>query len=407
MHYASRHVFGVAVLSALMAGAVSGGVVGFLTPYYLASRVSPVGQVSYRDQAQGTEEQSVVSLVKQTSPAVVAINITKEVNTRATRRPSVFDDPFFAPFFGETPSTTTSTTQSAPKKERIRVGGGSGFFVSKEGLVVTNRHVVEDPQAEYTIVLQDGKTLPAKVLAVDTVLDLGILKVEGTDFPALSLGESDKVEVGQTVVAIGNALAEFKNTVTKGVVSGVNRRLVAGAGDGSELIEEAIQTDAAINPGNSGGPLLDLSGKVIGVNTAVSQNGQSLGFAIPINAVKRAVESVQKSGRIIRPWLGVRYVMIDEEMAKRETLPSSFGALILRGQTLKDLAVTPGSPADKAGLQENDIILEIQGQKLSDERSLASALANYAPGDEIELKIVHKGKETRVKLKLEERKTDS
>lgn len=395
MHYANRHVLGLAVLSSFIVGAVTGGISGFFVPYYLMSSdraqktVSPVVSSLV---SETNESDAVVRVARQASPAVVSIVISRTVSsTRAAA-------PFLSPLLDE------EMLDVLP--ELRRVGGGSGFFVSKDGLIVTNRHVIDDERAEYTVVTQDGKRLPAKVMARDSVLDLGVLKVEGADYPALSFGDSDKAVIGQTVVAIGNALAEFRNTVTKGIISGKNRRIVAGGIGMSELIEEAIQTDAAINPGNSGGPLLDLQGNVIGVNTAVSQTGQSLGFAIPSNSVQHAIESIQKTGKISRPWLGVRFVMIDAELAKENRLPVQSGAFVLRGPRVADVAVVPGSPAAKAGIEENDIILEIQGQPLNDERSLMSAVSRFSIGDEVELKILRKGEEKRVKVTLEERTDD-
>lgn len=392
MQYVSRHVFVVCMFLAVLAGAVAGGVVSFATPYLVErpTTVSRGGTAAPELMISGGEEQQIVSVVKRVSPSVVAIEVRKRVaNRRAYRSPSS-TEPFIA--------VPTSTLQ--------RIGGGSGFFVSTDGLVVTNRHVVEDPTATYTVSLQDGTSLSATVLDVDSVLDLALLHVDVSSTVPLDLGDSDAASVGQTVLAIGNALAEFQNSVTKGVISGKNRRVVAGGVGGDELIEEAIQTDAAINPGNSGGPLLDLRGNVIGVNTAISADGQSLGFAIPSNAVKLAIESVKKTGRIIRPWLGVRYFMIDADMAKRENLPVTYGALVSRGSSPRDVAVVPGSPADKAGIQENDIILEIQNQRLSDEQSLSTILSRFAPGDEVRVKVLRRSEERFLTLKLDERATD-
>lgn len=393
MQYVSRHVFVVSMLLALVAGALAGGAVALAVPY--VRRQPSVGQALTRLNepeilVSGDEARQVVSVVKRTSPSVVAIDVRKTVSVSRTRRPRL-DDPFVI----DSPSTT-----------QLRVGGGSGFFVSTDGLIVTNRHVVDDETATYSITRQDGSQFPAKVLDVDTVLDLALLKVELTDTVPLELGDSDAAEVGQTVLAIGNALAEFQNSVTKGVVSGKNRRVVAGGAGGDELIEEAIQTDAAINPGNSGGPLLDLQGKVIGVNTAISEGSQSLGFAIPINAVRQAIESVKKTGRIVRPWLGVRYFMIDADTAERERLSVNYGALVSRGASPRDVAVVTGSPADKAGIKENDIILEIQGQKLSDAQSLSTILSRFAPGDEVSVKILRQREEKMLALKLDERTSD-
>ncbi len=269
-------------------------------------------------------------------------------------------------------------------------GGGSGFFISEDGLVVTNRHVISD-DARYTVITQDGERYPAKVLALDPSLDLGVLKIESsTTVPYLELGDSDALRPGQTVIAVGNALAEFQNSVTKGIVSGLNRRLYAGDFNEEELIEEAIQTDAAINPGNSGGPLLTLDGKVVGMNTAVSDGAQSLGFALPSNSLKRAVDSVRRFGRIVRPWIGVRYSLQEE------------GALVLRGGS-GESAVEANSPAAKAGLKEGDLIIEIDGVAINIERSLGSAIGRREPGDIIIIKIIRDDKTMQIPVTLEER----
>lgn len=350
------------------------------------------------------DEEQTIEVVKRTSPAVVAINITKEINPRARTPqaafPDFFDDPF-SQFFRMQPVPQATSTE----KQQVVVGAGSGFFVSQDGYLVTNKHVVSDPNATYTVITQDQKKYPAKVLALDPTLDLAVVKVEGINFPFLQLGNSDDLIVGQSVIAIGNALAEFQNTVTKGVVSGLNRRLEAGgSGIGTEVIEQAIQTDAAINFGNSGGPLLNLHGEVIGINTAISQNGQSLGFALPSSVVKHALESVRKNGKIVRPWLGIRYVQIDEDFQKKNHLAYDHGVLVVRGNTPEDLAVIPGSPANKAGIVENDILLEFNGQKLDGQRSLSSLIAALDPGQKVTLKLSHEGKEKTIDVTLDERK---
>ncbi len=376
---------------AIFVGALAGGVSAMVVPRLTLPKtvLAPAQTLTPELFVAGSEEEQVLRVVARALPSVVAVSITKEVAIPSSR------DPFFNDLLEEAPPTT----------RRERIGGGSGFFVSEDGLLVTNRHVVADPLADYSIITQDGKRHTAKILDVDPSFDLAILRVEDiSGITPLELGDSDALKVGQTVLAIGNALAEFQNSVTKGIVSGKNRRIIAGGGGSTELIEEAIQTDAAINPGNSGGPLLDLRGKVIGVNTAVSRNGQSLAFAIPAHVVRRAVESVKKTGKIVRPWLGVRYFMIDEDAAKRDRLPVTYGAFISRGSASRDAAVVPNSPADKAGIQENDIILEIGDKKLTNEHSLASALGAYLPGEEVRVKILRRGEEKLLTLKLEERK---
>jgi S1-C subfamily serine protease len=191
-----------------------------------------------------------------------------------------------------------------------------------------------------------------------------------------------------------------------GDIPGLKRRVVAGAGNGrgEEVLSDIIQTDAAINPGNSGGPLLNLAGEVIGINVAVAQGAENIGFAIPVNQIKRAVDEVKRTGKIAVPYLGVRYILIDAEVAKAMGLSIDQGALIQRGQNITDLAVVPGSPADKAGLVENDIILEIDGQKIDAEHPLANLIGSRQVGDTVKLKILHRGEEQTLSVRLEERK---
>ncbi|MBI5654771.1 trypsin-like peptidase domain-containing protein [Candidatus Uhrbacteria bacterium] len=352
-----------------------------------------------------SDSDEAVSVVKRSQAAVVAVAVLAPVQKQA--RNSIQYDPFsglFSPMPEQQPVRGSATGT-------VQIAGGSGFFVTADGLIATNKHVVQNSQVaedklEFKVRTFSGKTYPAKVVAVDPVLDLAFLKVEGSDFPYLSVGDSDGLQPGQSVIAIGNALDQFNNTVTRGVISGLNRRIVAGNGAGTEVIDEAIQTDAAINPGNSGGPLLDLGGKVVGINTAVSDRGQSLGFAIPASAVKRDLDSIQKFGHIVRPYMGVRYVMVTPEYVKNNQLKVDYGALVVRGNQKSELAVSPGSPADKAGIKENDIILEIDGVKVEDGHSLSSLIGRHVVGDEIKLKISHAGEEKEVTLKLEELKTE-
>lgn len=345
------------------------------------------------------KQSSVIDTVKKTNPAVVSIILTKEVPKYEVYNNPNQSNPFGDLFPGFNFNIPQYKQNGTEKKE---VGGGSGFFASSDGLIVTNRHVVSGDNVEYTVYTNDGKKYDAKVVARDAVLDIALIKISGSGFPYLSLGDSDSLEIGQTVVAIGNALAEFKNTVSVGVISGLSRSITAGDGAGSsELLDKVIQTDAAINPGNSGGPLLNLSGQVIGVNVAVAQGGQNIGFALPINNVKSVIDSVKATGKIIRPYLGIRYVMINPEMQAKNNLSVDYGVLIKSGATANDLAVIPDSPADKAGLVENDIILEVDGKKLDGDTNLSSLVRYKKVGDAITLKVLHKGDQKIVTLILE------
>jgi len=341
----------------------------------------------------------VIDAVKKTNPGVVSIVVSKEVPKYETYfDPNQQNSPFgnfFPNFYFNVPQYRQKGT------ELKEVGSGSGFFVSSDGLIVTNKHVVDATDVEYTVFTNDGKKHDAKVIARDPILDMAIIKIEGADFPALSLGNSDSIELGQSVVAIGNALGEFRNTVSLGVISGLARSITAGDSSGrSELLDHVIQTDAAINPGNSGGPLLDLAGRVVGVNVAVAQGSQSIGFALPINSIKSAIDSVKATGKIVRPYLGVRYMAINAEIKEKNNLTVDYGVLVKAGADKNELAVIPGSPADIAGIVENDIILEVDGVKLNEETSLASLIRSKNIGDVVNLKILHKGEEKTVQVTL-------
>lgn len=410
MNDAFRSSFVLTLVIGLLAGLVGGMLVDtFRAPSLPQGEDRTVRIV-------GSEEDQVIATVKTASPSVVSIVVSKDLSTIYRRTGNVFpfDDifdrlgiPFEFRSTTNTPQQEEQQKQPEQKKEqkKQKVGGGTGFVVSADGLILTNKHVVSENDADYTVVFNDGKEYSAKVLAADQILDLAIVKVEAKNLTPLTLGDSDTISTGQTVIAIGNSLAEYNNTVTRGVISGINREVRAVDGRGrSEVIQEAIQTDTAINPGNSGGPLLNLKGEVIGINTAVNREGQSIGFAIPINVAKQSVESVKKHGRIIRPWLGVRYTLIDNEFVKNNKLPISTGALIIGDPAQKLLGVVSGGPADKAGLQDGDIIVELDGIKIDQSHPLAGEIAKHQPGDAVVLKIFSKGKTREVKVVLEELK---
>jgi len=346
------------------------------------------------------QQAQVVNAVKKTKEAVVSIIITKEVPKYETYvDPNAQTNPFGDLFPGFSFNVPQYRQNGTEKKE---IGGGSGFFVTSDGLIVTNKHVVAQTDVEYTVYTNNGKKHTATVVARDPVLDIALIKINGFGFTPLSLGNSDILEVGHTVIAIGNALAEFKNTVSVGVISGLSRSITAGDNTGkTELLDHVIQTDAAINPGNSGGPLLNLKGEVVGVNVAVAQGSQNIGFALPINSVKSAIESVKKTGKIIRPYLGVRYISIDVNMKEKNNLTVDYGVLVKGGATIDELAVIPGSPANKAGIVENDIILSINGIKLDEDNNLSSIIRQKKIGDIIILRILHAGIEKNVSITLE------
>lgn len=361
---------------------------------------------------QTSQEQAVIKTVKEVSPAVVSIIITKDLPVYEQYYTSPFDEFFGGQFFQfQVPQYRQKGTE---KKE---IGGGSGFIISADGMVLTNKHVVLDDQAEYTVLTNDGRKFAAKVLAKDPIQDLGILKIEAEKtvsegggllvkpFPIVKLGNSEKIEIGQTVIAIGNALGEFRNTVSVGVVSGLGRTITASGGVTSgfvETLENVIQTDAAINEGNSGGPLLNLLGEVIGINTATVSQAQSIGFALPINIAKRDIQQIKTIGKIAYPFLGVRYMIVNDQVQKDNKLPVNYGAWLTKGSA-GEAAVTANSAADKAGLKEGDIILEFNHEKITTDNSLAKILQKYNPGDSITLKVRRGDKEMSFSLVLGER----
>jgi S1-C subfamily serine protease len=338
-------------------------------------------------------EKAVVAAVKKASPAVVSITISKNVPIIENCPYNPFGDlpPEFQQFFGDQ-FPQFSAPCNTGKTKLQEVGGGSGFIISSDGLIFTNKHVVADTKASYTVFTNDGKKYDAKVLARDPSQDLAVIKIEANNLPTVELGDSDTLELGQTAISIGNALGEFRNTVSVGVISGLARTVTAGGpGVGEETIQGVIQTDAAINPGNSGGPLLDLRGQVVGINTAIAAGAQNIGFAIPINRAKRDIASVKISGEISAPFLGVRYFAITPDIAKKQNLPVDYG-VIVRGSS-DGPAISPGSPAEKAGILAEDIILEVNGQKIDQDHALGSIISQFNIGDTITLKINRAGKE--------------
>ena len=348
---------------------------------------------------QTSQEEAIIKVVKEASPAVVSVIITKDI----PKLKLYYEEPFkeFEEFFG-IPFEFKIPQFKQEGYEKQEIGGGTAFFISEDGMLLTNAHVVSDKEAEYTVLTNDGQKYPAKVLARDTIRDLAILKVEGGPFPTLKLGDSDKLQIGQTVIAIGNALGEFRNTVSVGVISGLGRKVTASGGGIIETMEDVIQTDAAINRGNSGGPLLNLKGEVIGVNFAMASGAENIGFAIPINKAKKAIEQVKTLGKIVYPFLGVRYLIITDQIQKEKNLPVNYGALIVKGER-GESAIFPGSAAQKAGLKEGDIILEFNGEKITSENPLAKIIMKYNPGDKVTLKVLRQNKEIFFEVILGER----
>jgi 2-alkenal reductase len=270
-------------------------------------------------------------------------------------------------------------------------GTGSGFIYDSDGWIVTNRHVVEGATA-LTVILNDSRELSGEVYGIDTLTDLAIVKVEATGLPTVAIGNSGDLEPGQLAIAIGNPLGNFENTVTTGVISGLGRQIRAGDAtqSTSEQLNNLIQTDAAINPGNSGGPLLDSAGQVIGINTAVSQEAQGIGFAIPIDVAKPIMELAVAGKPLERPWIGVYYQPVTQQLAEEMGLGVDYGVLI-DSSTPNAPAVFPGSPAADAGLQEGDVIVAVDGERVDADHDLATRILPHQPGDQVTLSVVTDG----------------
>lgn len=399
-----KQFFLTAVSASIVAGLAAGGLAGYFISKEFLARGANFVQGETQILAQ---EEAVTKVVERVEPSVVSIIVTKDlpVIEQYWQEYDPFERfrNFFENPFGEYPGP--GYQQQEQGTEKVEVGGGTGFIISEDGLILTNKHVVLDQEAEYTVLTNEGEKYEAKVLARDPIQDVAILEIDKKNLPILSLGNSDELKVGQTVIAIGNALGEFRNTVSVGVVSGRMRSITATnnlAGQ-SENLEGVIQTDAAINPGNSGGPLLNLEGKVIGINVAIVSGAQNIAFSVPINNVKRSVEQVKATGKISYAYLGIRYAAVTAALAQQNNLSVDYGALIVGGEQSGESAVEPGSPADRAGLKQNDIILEIDGQRIDEKNSLAKIIQSKNVGQRVTLKILRGNEQKTITAVLGER----
>lgn len=355
------------IILGLVAGLIGGslGSYGFIK--YFASAVP-----TSKQQLVVNESSGVIDVAQKVSPSVVSIT-TKQLSQG---------------FFG--------------RSQQVE-GAATGIIVSADGLILTNKHVVPDGVTTVTVVDSAGKQYTdGQVVARDPVNDIAFIKIKASGLPAANLGDSGEVKVGQRVVAIGNALGQFQNSVTEGIISGISREITAGdsSGQASEVLQNVFQTDAAINSGNSGGPLVNLAGQVIGMNTAVaSQNAQSIGFAIPINDIKNDISSVKAQGKIVRPYLGVRFVPLTSEVAASNGLSVSRGAWLHGDSSVP--AVVSGSPAEKAGLKDGDIITKVTGTTIDATHSLQTLVSTKRVGDKIDLTVIRQGKSINLSVLLE------
>jgi serine protease Do len=351
------------------------------TPFWTESPPAEVPKV---------QAPNFAELAEQLQPAVVNISTTQVLRGRQRQVPGLpsphpfgergerqpFEE-FFERFFGG----------GSPQRELRRSSLGSGFIINKDGHIVTNNHVVENA-TDIKVSLSDKEEFDAKVIGRDPKTEVALIKIEANrDLPIVPLGNSDQLRVGQWVIAIGNPFG-LGHTVTTGIASAKGRIIGAGAYD------DFIQTDASINPGNSGGPLFNLNGEVVGINTAIVASGQGIGFAIPINLAKDILAQLHEEGRVTRGWLGVQVQQVTPELAK------SFGLDRARGALIAD--VQPNSPAGQAGIQRGDVITEFKGELIEDMRALPRAVANTAPGTQADVRVLRKGQEQRVQVKVGE-----
>lgn len=358
---------------------------GFLGGYYSPSHGSSASSnTAVQKQVISSEGDIVRDIAKNVGAAVVSVNVTSQATTQ---------DLFGFSRTGE------------------QQGAGTGVIINTDGTIITNRHVVPAGTTKVTVTLSDGTELDNVDVIGRTndndALDIAFIKIKdtkGKKLTAAKLGDSSKVQVGDKVVAIGNALGQFQNTVTSGIISGYGRSIQAGdeSGSTSETLQNLFQTDAAINEGNSGGPLVNLAGEVIGINTAIAagNNAQNVGFAMPINDVQGLIASVLKSGKLERPYLGVRYVAITDDVAYEYNLSVKRGAYVF-APNRQEASVVSGSPADKAGVQDKDIITQIDDTKLDEKNSLISVLGRKTVGDKVSLHILRDGKEQTLTATLE------
>lgn len=278
---------------------------------------------------------------------------------------------------------------------------GTGFIISADGYILTNKHVVEDA-GSISVVTDDGNTYDdVKLIGVDPLNDVAIIKIANVEnLPVVTLGDSKTTTVGQQVIAVGNTLGQYSNTVTVGIISGQNRSLTASdsTGQNTEKLTDMLQTDASINQGNSGGPLVNAAGEVIGINTAVATSANNLGFAIPIASVKGMVKRVQETGKVERAYLGVYYISVTPEIAKKYDLPTDSGAYLYSDD--RRSAILRGGSADLSNLQDEDIIVSVNGVKVGAAGSISTLIGEYAVGDKVQLGIIRDGKEMAINLTL-------
>jgi serine protease Do len=299
---------------------------------------------------------------------------------------------------------STGTSQSQIPLDIPQEGIGSGVIFDSNGWILTNKHVVAG-SGKLTVRLNDGRSFDGSIYGIDTLTDLAIVKVDATGLPTAPVGDSSSIQVGQLAIAIGSPLGTYTNSVTSGIISALGRTIQVEGGQ----INNLIQTDAAINPGNSGGPLLDAAGNVIGIDTAIAQGGEGIGFAIQINIARPIMQQALAGEKLARPWIGVRYQMIDLELKQAENLPVDQGAWVSGGQSASGQtqeAVVSGGPADQAGIRDGDIVVSVDGIAIDATHPLDAVLTQFAPGKTVTIELLRDGQTVKVQLTLGTRPAD-
>jgi Do/DeqQ family serine protease len=318
----------------------------------------------------------ITNVVHQVGPAVVRIDASRTVKTQV---PAIFNDPFFRQFFGN--------QFSAPPSEQIERGVGSGFIVNNDGRIITNAHVVQGATT-VRVTLKDGRTFEGKVLGADPVTDVAVIKIDATNLPTVTLSNSDQIQPGEWAIAIGNPLG-LDNTVTAGIISATGRSS-GQVGIPDERVN-FIQTDAAINPGNSGGPLLDANGAVIGMNTAIRADAQSIGFAIPINTVKQIANQLVAQGKVDHAYLGIQMVTLSPQIKQEINSNPNSGLSVNEDQGILVVRVMPDSPAAQAGLRAGDVIQQVNGQTVANADDLQRLVDQSRVGSSLQMALQRNG----------------
>ncbi len=376
----AKNIFNSTTLIIIIVALVAGGIGGFIGAKYYSPRLTSLDSTAAQQKIVSSQSDLIASIAKEVSPSVVSITVKSQSQASTLQQ-----------LFG---GQGAGTSESA----------GTGIIISSDGMVVTNKHVIPDGTTSVSITTSDGtKYDDVKVVARDprSNVDVAFVKINGAkNLKPAKIGDSSKMQVGDAVVAIGYALGEFENTVTSGIISGLGRPITAGDGSTStETLSNLFQTDAAINPGNSGGPLVNMNSEVIGINTAVAGNAQNIGFSIPVNDVKSQISSILEKGKLEVPYMGVRYVVLTPAIKQQFDLSTDTGAWLKATNATQ--AVINGSPADKAGLKEGDIITKVNGEAIDADNPLAQRLSKYKVGDTLEITYVRDGKTSTTKVTLE------